>query len=401
MIGALILAIILFGIQQPWLSFLKKRHSFIDVGLLNKLYGYHLVFWLIYYTYTRFNRSDSIAYFDRAENSSAESWFSLYHTGTRFIDFSAYPFVNYLGFNYEMMMQIFAWFGFIGFVYFYIFFKENNRIRVNFFGYDLITILLFLPNMHFWTASLGKGSLIFFGLGMFAYAMKEPQKRFITLIFGSFLIFNVRPHVFLFAGVGAVIGYLTSSEKVSLFQKLFVSLVFAGAIFMFYGQILAVANLNEADVVSSFEEFASTRSDGLSSSGSGVNINNYPLILKLFTFWFRPLFIDAPGALGIFVSFENLVYVLLFFKLFDKKFIGYLAKASSMVKMSAVIFITSSIALSFVMANLGIATRQKSMVMYFLFFVVLSFLSGKEQERRARVIKRKALILKKREYAIK
>jgi hypothetical protein len=395
MIGALILAIILYGLQQPLLASLKSKHPFINLRLLDNLYVYHLFFWLLYYAYTRSNRSDSFAYFNRAGNG--DSWLGIYNTGTRFIDFVAYPFVH-LGFTYEMMMMLFAWFGFIGFVYFYIFFKENNRLLVRYQGYDLIAILLFLPNMHFWTVSLGKGSLIFLGLGLFAYAIKKPQVRLFALILGSLIVFNIRPHVFLFLGAGAVIGYLTGREKVPLYQKILVYTSFIGAIFLFYGQILAVANLNEADILGSFDEFATKRAEGLSSSGSGVDLNNYSLPLKLFTFWFRPLFLDATGILGIFVSLENLLYLLLTYKLFDKQFISFFKQSSSLVKMSAFIFLSSSVALSFVMSNLGLVIRQKSMVMYFLFFVILSFLSYKENLRRIWINKRKAELIEKPDH---
>lgn len=393
MIGALLLAILLYVITQPLLGVLKKKHPFIDLGLLRNLYFYHFAFWLIYYLYSLSNSSDSRTYFKNT--TLYAEWLNALTTGTKFIHFTGYPFVNYLGFNYEMMMVLFSWFGFIGFIYFYIFFLENNRIPVKFMGINLITLLVFLPNMHFWTSSFGKGSLIFMGLGLFAYGMKKPQGRLIALLTGCLVVFFVRPHVFLFLGAGAVIGYFTGREKVPLYQKLLVYGAFIGSIALFYGQILAVANLNEADVIGSFDDFASKRADDLSSSGSGININNYPLVLKLITFWFRPLFFDAPGFLGIFVSFENLIYVLLFFKIFDAQFLSFFKRSSSMVKMSMFVFITSSIALSFVMANLGIAMRQKSMVMYFLFFIVLSFLSDKEQVRRAAIIRKRESKLKR------
>ncbi|WP_116542306.1 hypothetical protein [Pontibacter virosus] len=280
-----------------------------------------------------------------------------------------------------MAMFLFAWFGYLGFVHFYIFFKENVKLKLQLWGYDLLLILLFLPNMHFWTASLGKGSLIFMGIGLFAYAMRFPQKRLFALILGSVTVYMIRPHMFMFLGLGAVLGYFTGREKVPVYQKVLVYIAFAGGIFVMSDQILAMANINEEDVLGSFQDFSQVQAGRLSSSGSGVDITNYPLPLKLFTFWFRPLFVDAPGALGLFVSFENLLYVILAWKLVDKDFIPFLRKSTSLVKMSLVIFISSSIALSFVMSNLGIAMRQKSMVMYFLFFVVISFLEYKKQKK--------------------
>jgi hypothetical protein len=220
----------------------------------------------------------------------------------------------------------------------------------------------------------------------------------IALILGSLIVFNIRPHMFLFLGAGAVMGYFTGKERVPMYQKILVYVAFAGAITLFYDQILAVAGLNEDNLFGSFEEFAEGRASNLSeSAGSGVDMNSYPLPIKLFTFWYRPLFIDAPGALGLFISLENLFYLYLTSKLFDKDFIRYLKNSTSLVKMSLTIFFTSSIALSFVMANLGIASRQKSMVMYFLFFVVLSFLDFK---RRKFLYKRKQLRLKQEALSI-
>ncbi|WP_230392176.1 hypothetical protein [Pontibacter sp. FD36] len=347
---------------------------------MNKLYFYHLLFWGVYYAYTLFNNSDSKTYFARSAEYTG-AWTNLLVTGTRFIEFVAYPFTNTFGFSYEMAMLLFAWFGYIGFVHFYIFFRENLKLKLQLWGYDLLIILLFLPNMHFWTASLGKGALIFMGIGLFAYGMRFPQKRLFALILGSLTVYMVRPHMFMFLGVGAVVGYFTGREKVPFYQKILVYVAFAGAIFVMSDQILAMANINEEDVVGSFQDFSQVQAGRLQSAGSGVDITSYPLPLKLFTFWFRPLFVDAPGALGIFVSFENLLYVILAWKLIDKDFIPFLKKSTSLVKMSLVIFIASSIALSFVMSNLGIAMRQKSMVMYFLFFVIISFMEYKKQKK--------------------
>lgn len=349
---------------------------------MNRLYFYHILFWGVYYTYTLFNRSDSINYFERSASGYWDgNWFYLLTTGTNFIRFVAYPFTNTLSFNYEMAMLIFAWFGYIGFVHFYIFFRENIKLKLQVWGYDLLLILLFLPNMHFWTSSLGKGSLIFLGISLFAYSMQFPMKRLFAMLLGSTIVFMIRPHMFMFLGIGAIIGYFTGREKVPLYRKLLVYAAFTAAVLMLSDQILAVANLNEDDLTGSFDRFATKRAEGLSSAGSGVDINNYPLPLKLFTFWFRPLFVDAPGALGVFVSFENLIYLLLALKIVDKDFIPFLKSSSSLVKMSLVIFISSSVALSFVMSNLGIAMRQKSMVMYFFFFVIMAFMEYKQLKK--------------------
>jgi hypothetical protein len=119
-------------------------------------------------------------------------------------------------------------------------------------------------------------------------------------------------------------------------------------------------------------------------------MSSYPLPFKLFTLWFRPLFIDAPNILGLITSVENLLYLLLFFKIWKKDFVKFIIKSPAMVKMSLVIFFTTSLAMTFVMSNLGIIMRQKTMVMYFLFFVIYYYLAQKKYDRilRFRKLKR-------------
>jgi len=237
--------------------------------------------------------------------------------------------------------------------------------------------------MHFWTASLGKGSVIFFGLMLFTYAVKFPQKRIFQLIIGGFFIYMVRPHVMLFVLVGVMIGILTGRGKISIGVKLLVLIASLGFLAVASNSILAVAKLeNSENVVDDFEDFTEASASRLESSAdSGVSMSNYPLPLKLFTFWFRPLFVDSPGVLGLFSSVENLIYLLLFAKIINRRFLRFIVKAPYMVKMSAIVFLLSSFALTFVMSNLGIIMRQKSQVMYFGFFVIFYFLAQEKWQQ--------------------
>ena len=348
---------------------------------MNILFLYHFFFFGVYFTYAFFNPSDSHAYFSRPQ--LAGTWIKTFGTSTTFIDFISYPFINYLGFSYEMMMVLYAWFGFLGFLYAYLFFRENIPIKVKTFSrIDFLTLVLFLPNMHFWTSSLGKGAPIFMGLMMYVYALRNTKGRWGLLLFSSSIIYFIRPHVFLFVAVGTVLGYMTGREKISFGRKLIIYIAMVVALFLAKDQILAMGGLNQSDdLIQDFESFSEDRASSLQSSGSGVDMSSYPLPLKLFTFWFRPLFFDAPGILGLIVSVENLIYLLLFFKIFQKGFIKFLRKSPVTVKMSITVFFLSSLALTFVMSNLGIIMRQKSQVMYFLFFVIYYFLAQKKYEK--------------------
>jgi hypothetical protein len=273
---------------------------------------------------------------------------------------------------------LFSYFGYIGFVFAYLFFRENIPINVTVFKkYDLLQLLLFLPNMHFWTASLGKGSLIFMGLMIFAFSIKKPGQRILFLIVGAFFVYMIRPPVMIFVLAGFVIGLLTGREKLSVPFR--ITLVIASLLFLFYTQesIFAVLGLDSGSdsILNDFTDYANTQSDRLETSNSGVAMQSYSLPFKLFTFWFRPLFVDSPSILGIFSSAENLIYLLLFYKLIDKRFISFIRKAPYMVKMSAITFFSASYSMTFILTNLGIIMRQKTMVMYFGLFVVYYFLA--------------------------
>jgi len=238
-----------------------------------------------------------------------------------------------------------------------------------------------LPNMHYWTASLGKGSIIFFGIGLSIYGLSRMNKRKIALVMGLLTIYFVRPHVFLFMAVGIVVGLFTGRQKIPVYQKM---LVFGGscvALILLYDQIMEFANIDGDNILESLSQFSDHRAVELAKAGSGLDTSNYPLILKLFTFWFRPLFIDAPGPVGLIVSFENLFYLILTAKLFQSGFFRFLRTGTALVKTSAVIFLGTSFALSGALSNLGIIIRQKSMVMYFFLFVILSFMDYKKNLR--------------------
>tara|TARA_R100000935_G_scaffold52016_1_gene78933 strand:- start:79 stop:801 length:723 start_codon:yes stop_codon:yes gene_type:complete len=214
---------------------------------------------------------------------------------------------------------------------------------------------------------------------MFTYAIIAPKARLRLLIFASAVIFYIRPHVFMFVAIGAILGNMSGKEKIPLWQKFMVFVVMIGALVLLQDQILGVMNLQNSDnILEDFEAAAEKNSEDLSKAGSGVDMSAYPLPLKLFTFWFRPLFFDAPNLLGIITSVENLLYLLLFFKICKKDFIKFIRKSPALVKMSLVIFFTASFAMTFVMSNLGIIMRQKTMVMYFLFFVIYYYLAERK-----------------------
>lgn len=172
MLGGLLIILLTGIISFALIGNLKKQYPFLDDRFLRSLFFYHLLLFFAYFGYVSFNSSDSQFYYQKVlMDFRGETWFDFYGTSTPFIEFVGYPFIRFMGFSYEAIMALFAWFGYLGFVYFYIFFKENIRFKHTLFGYDMITLFFLLPNLHFWSASFGKGALIFCGLGLFFYGI--------------------------------------------------------------------------------------------------------------------------------------------------------------------------------------------------------------------------------------
>lgn len=391
MITGILVLLIGAAISFYMIDSMKQRFSVVDVSLMRNLYFYHFALSFVYYLYALFNPSDSAFYYEKVViNFRGDNWFAFYGTSTTFIEFVGYPFIKFLGFSYEAMMSLFSLFGFIGFLHFHVFFKENIKFKHTLLGADLVTIIFFLPNLHFWSGSFGKGSIILMGIGMFFFGISHLKQRWVAVIIGGYIIYHVRPHIMLVMLVSSAIGFVFTTKGISTPLRI-AFLIGVGVTFYFiYGDVLSLVGIDEEEFVSQGLDLTH-RATELSKATSGVDITSYSLPLKLFTFLYRPLFVDAPGVLGMIVSFENIFYLLITFRLLSLKGIQYLITSNFLVKTAFFSFLTVSIALAQVSGNLGLAIRQKSQIMLLFMFVIIAFLDNKklEQYRRALLAKAK------------
>lgn len=391
MLGCVLLVIITLGVSMVLIA--RDNFRPRDKKLLRMVAFYHLFFGMVYYTYAQFNRSDSHAYYlNPLNNFRGYRWFDYFTPGTPFIEWVAWPFINFFGFSYEAVMTLFCFLGFLGFYFFFRLFKERIRFRHKFYGLDLLTVVMLLPNMHFWTASLGKGSLIFFGVGLFVWSVNDFRKRLIPLFIGAFIIYGIRVPILLVLVLGLGIGILLSSKGLGVTQKIIAFVISVGGIVFVAAETSSFLELDKMGSVQGyFDNWGANLSRG---AGSGTDISNYNQLQKLFTFIYRPLFIDGRNALGLVVSVENVFYLLLTLQLFNIKGIKFLFGSDYLVKMSLIAFIGASFALAQICGNLGIAIRQKSQVMYLFLFVIMQYLDHQKMQKYLR-FKRTQMRLKK------
>lgn len=358
---------------------LKKKIRFKDRKQAHWLLYFHLLLAIVYFLYAYFTTSDSKEYFN--QTSLSDSWISNLETGTPFIHFLAYPFVKYLAFNYEACMGLFAALGYAGFLFFFMLYRHFIKQKLFWNGSDLGVLIFFLPNLHFWSSSLGKGSVIFLGIAMLFYALTALGKHLLLLFFGFFLVYYIRPHIGIIILMSSVLAFLFSNRGVKRSYKILVLLLAGIAFYFLYEDVMKYTGIEDAE--SATKRFEKLSKD-LSKAKSGIDLSNYSLPEKLFALLYRPLFFDSPNALGLFSSIENLFYLVLTFSFILRGGLRYIFNADAITKTAFLSFLISALALAQITGNLGIAMRQKSQVMLLFLFVVCHFFYQQKMQQMKR-----------------
>lgn len=361
---AIVVLLLILLITTYIIKGVSNKTNVLSEGYLWLLFIVHAILSIGYSVYALTTNSDSVGYFTKAR--AAATWFETWGIGTTFINFLAWPFANLFNLSYYACMIIFAFLGFLAILIFYITAKENIKLEPVWMKFTWIEIVFLLPNLHFWSASLGKGPTILLGLAIFTYGLSRFNRRLVSLALGGFITFMIRPHILFTVIMAVMLGIVITSKGIKNYLRWAIFIV-AGIVFVYMSDtVLKFADTESLDITSSSS--LTHRASELSKSHSGVDIQNYGLFMKMFTFWFRPLFVDGQGAVGILVSFENLLYIFMFWTVIKKGFF-YWRDWNGWFRICLFFFLFGSFALAQVTGNLGIAMRQKAQLMPFFFII--------------------------------
>lgn len=350
-----------FLIQKTYILNGSINEHYFDI-----LFGVHLFFTIVYLLYAYATRSDSVEYYRITVQTKI--WSDLFQTGTFFIRFLCYPLSNILGLSYNAVMFIFSFVGFQGILLFYLAARENiPKMSVVFGGMTLLEILFILPNCHFWSASLGKGSVMIFAIGLTFYGLSRFNSRFPHLMIGAFLVYMVRSHMLLAIVIGLALVLFLSQSGIKWYVRYSLLLVSFLAVFLLSDDVLENTGTESLNIFDSKK--IETRAKELGKGNSGLDLANYNQGFKLFTFIYRPLFVDAPGLMGIISSLENIFILFLSFH-FLINFPSFWNVSTGFHKIAFFVFLLAAISLAQISGNLGIAIRQKSQIFPLLFFVL-------------------------------
>ncbi len=330
------------------------------VGLFALIGIAHLFFTFIYYFYTLNNVADSIGYYRRVLYLF-DNWGETFGQGTTFIYFTLYPLVKFLGLTYFGSFFIYSFFGLFG-LYFLLKNLDTYKRRAM---DKLVRYSPMLPNIHFWSVALGKDSLIFFGISFLAYLYLFKKKWFLY-IFPILLVAFIRLHVLFFIVLSFGFTQLFLNKKLKLFYKIAASVFLLTALYILFPYLIARVGFTETEsLISQFEALENTKVEG----GTSIDMTNQNLLVKWLSYMFRPLFFDANSPLLIISSMENSLWVILFFNIFRKIRTKIKPSLKSYFWFSFSSIFTLSIPSAYILINLGIAVRQKTMVFPFLMIV--------------------------------
>jgi hypothetical protein len=334
------------------------------------LFGYHLLF-IIYAYQLRVSKgiSDAHLYWGKTLDLDQYSWLDFADYGTNFVLFLNYPFIK-LGLPFWFGFLLYGTIGFLGIVKWIQWSSLLLKDTLTYKGFNFLYLIFLLPNLHVWTASLGKEALIFFGIAAVFYAITTQKYVTFTTILGSLMVLIIRPHVALMlcAAIGLI--YLFRKD-LALKRRMVFATVFLvmglGLLYMVFQ--LSAIRYWDWNRITYFNQYSVL---SFRHSGSYVPMLEYNYFYQWFSFQFRPLFFDADTLVMTLASIENSIILVLFIValFFGLRFYQKINFNTTMKTVFLFTFIASVIYIERY-ANLGIFMRTKMMFQPFMIIVLV------------------------------
>ncbi len=349
--------------------FLNYLRTFLNVSQVrtNLIYFYHTIFMFVRYYYGETYSDDGPSYYlwattDIYNDISLKSHFYLI--------FFIRILHEYFFLKYIHICLVFNIIGSIGFLF--IVSVLQNVINRNYSHLERVMILFFilLPSLNFYTSAIGKDTIIITAASIFLYSILRINHRIILLIISVLTIFIIRPYIGFFIIVSLVIYYLLNLFKFNFIFNV-ISLTLLG-LFIIVLQFTFLSeyaiDVFDINIIFSFIEY---RQATHLEASTYTDISNMFFLFRPLNYIFRPFIFEINSLFIAIVAIENLFLMFLFsyyiFKIKIKKIFQN--------KVLLFIFIFSFVLLIFlsnVTAVLGIAVRQKWLILIFLFYLFIA-----------------------------
>ena len=298
-----------------------------------------------------------------SESMSITDWgLSYLSNGTSFIIFLNYMLVQWFHLSFLGCFLVFSFISYLGCLkLFEVIIDLTDR------NYNVSYLLLLLIGTHFWTVSLGKDSLMFYSMCCLCYNIyfDKPKSHYILPLL---LIGLIRLHVLIFVLVGGGVSYVFTNKKIKIQTKfIFVGLVLGALLVLIPFFLKEIAVTNFSDIEGKLQNSMNANLEG----GAGVDMKDSNLVVKWFSYMFRPFIFEARDPMFLVSALENLVWLYIFFIIIKGLFFDKI-KTNYILWSYIGIILACTLPLAYTLANFGISMRQK--IMIFPFFLILFFI---------------------------
>lgn len=320
------------------------------------LFVYHTACCVLFWYFSLSNISDANYYYDQSLVGEAD-----FYPGIPFVVFVTELFSIGLQASYLNTFLCFNLFGLLGLL---LFAGVLKRISLDSINRPFIGLLSFLPSLSFWSAAIGKDSIAFLAVNMFILYFVNNKSIFFMFL-SVLLMFMVRPHIALIM-LGSAFVYFMVKSSLGVIYKMVAVLVIAIPLLLgieFVYDYVGIGGLG--DLKDYIEQREAMNADG----GSSLDISslNYPQ--QVFTYLYRPMFYEAQSAIQMMAAIENLILLLITVVLLFGIRIKRCFRAVNFGLF--VYFLVTLSILAMTTANLGLAVRQKLMILPVLLVLLL------------------------------
>ncbi|MFN3802202.1 hypothetical protein [Belliella pelovolcani] len=374
MLDIIVIIAVIIALANTNSSMAKKFGLSMKLTLhLNYLLFYHLFFSVFFTWYILNFGGDSQGYWRLGMQQvlirGEETWFAYWGTSTKFILWLCYVPAKVMGLSYITGNILFGALGFVGIRYIFILVAVHFPMNHKVLNIPLFPTVFYFLNLHFWSAGVGKDAICFWGIAWFLFALQRYKSRWWQAALALFFVYMARPHMGQALIGGAALAIMLGSEIRAEYKAGLGVLALIGSYFLIgsTAEFLKVEELSLETLTSLTNMTAGNLSRG--NVGSAVNISSYSLPMKVFTYMFRPLFVDAHNFVAFFSSFENALYLWLSFFIYRNWTPEAIRDMPLFLKAGIITFVPVTLAFMNALSNLGVIMRMKNMTMiYFLLF---------------------------------
>ena len=338
------------------------------IGIFSLVMGLvHFIITFASYGFILGSVADAKHYY--SESVSITDWgLSYLSNGTSFIVFLNYMLVQWLQLSFLGCFLVFSFVSYLGCSkLFDVIIDLTDR------NYNVSYLLLLLIGTHFWTVSLGKDALMFYAMCCLCYNIyfDKPRSHYILPLM---LIGFIRLHVLIFVLVGGGVSYVFTNKKIKTQTKfVFAGLVLGALLFLIPFFLKEIAVTNISDIEGKLQSSMNANVEG----GAGIDLKDANLIVKWFSYMFRPFVFEARNPMFLVSALENLVWLYIFFIIIRGLFFDKI-KTNYILWSYIGIILACTLPLAYTLANFGISMRQK--IMIFPFFLILFFIVKKSRK---------------------